>query len=254
MRSLPSPWLVPLSWLVALLLSSCRPPLGPVTPLAPPEPAAATIAPTPPPISLTASDGTGLVLDSVRVRAVLEEPVALTELELAFQSPRDERMEGQFEILLPPGARVTRFATFGSDGWREAEAVGKQAAREAYETLLLEDRDPAILERDTGNRFRARVFPIEPRQRLHVRVSYVQTLADPQQPYRASLQGLPWLGRLDAEVLVLDPDGRPPHEVKRSESRRAPGRDLVMHRDALPHDGGRQGEHVPAGVAPARAG
>ena len=39
------------------------------------------------PISLTASDGSGLVLASLTARAVIEEPLAFTELHLVFHNP-----------------------------------------------------------------------------------------------------------------------------------------------------------------------
>jgi hypothetical protein len=44
----------------------------------------------------------------------------------------------------------------------EADVVEKQRAREIYETILREKRDPGLLEWTSGNLFKARVFPIEP--------------------------------------------------------------------------------------------
>ena len=49
------------------------------------------------PVSLTASDGTGLTLVSLTARAVVEEPLAFTELHLVFENPTDRRIEGRFE-------------------------------------------------------------------------------------------------------------------------------------------------------------
>ena len=43
----------------------------------------------------------------------------------------------------------------------EADVVEKQRAREIYETILREKRDPGLLEWTGGNIFKARVFPIE---------------------------------------------------------------------------------------------
>jgi tetratricopeptide (TPR) repeat protein len=252
MLSRSTPLLAPLVWLFAMLVLACRPGSGPVTPLAPPPPpTAAPSLPTPPPISLTASDGSGLALASLRAHAVVEDPLALTELELAFINPRNEIIEGRFELLLPPGARVTRFAIHPLDGdWQEAEVVEKQAARQAYETFLHEDRDPALLERDTGNRFSARVFPIEPYGRKRILISYVETLADPTEPYRLAVRGLPSLEELDLRVVVVNPvDGT--HRVEQHHAaHEAPAADLVVHRNA-PHDHGvRHGEQVMARVQP----
>ena len=41
--------------------------------------------------------------------------------------------------------------------------VELQAAREAYEDFLHRRQDPALLEKEAGNQFPARVFPIPPR-------------------------------------------------------------------------------------------
>lgn len=251
MRSRSIPLLHPLVWLAAWFVLACHP-KGPVTPIAPHSsaPAAAAALPSPPPISLTASDGTGLALASLRARTVIDEPLALTELQLAFENPGDQTMEGRFELLLPPGARVTRFALLASDGWHEAEVVEKQQARQTYETFLHEDRDPALLERDTGNRFSARVFPIEPYDRKHILISYVESLADPNQPWRLGLRGLPWLEDLEVEVLFADPIHGMRTAAQRHASNLTPTEDLVVLRDAPRDDGVRHGEQVIARVQP----
>src|SRR5688500_18132024 len=45
------------------------------------------------PVRLTASDGTGLSLVAIEANGVLEPPLALTELRLTFETPRDEIIE-----------------------------------------------------------------------------------------------------------------------------------------------------------------
>src|SRR6185295_15262858 len=113
-----------------------------------------------PPVSLTASDGTGLKIASLDARAVVEDPLAFTELRLVFRNPQPRQIEGQFEITLPDGAAISRFAMRQASGWQEGEVVELQAAREAYEDFLHRRQDPALLEKQAGNQFRARVFPI----------------------------------------------------------------------------------------------
>jgi hypothetical protein len=112
------------------------------------------------PMALTAADGTGLRLKSLDVQAVIDDPLAFTELHLVFENPEDRVLEGRFEITLPPGAAVSRFAMKLGDLWQEGEVVELQAARRAYEDFLHRKTDPALLEFDAGNEFTARVFPI----------------------------------------------------------------------------------------------
>ena len=53
------------------------------------------------PLSLTTADGTGLKLVDLHAQAMLEGPLAFTELHLTFENPEDRVLEGRFEITLP---------------------------------------------------------------------------------------------------------------------------------------------------------
>ncbi len=154
------------------------------------------------PLSLTSSDGTGLRVVSLQARAVVEDPLAFTELRLVFQNPQPRQIEGQFAITLPQGATISRFAMRQGDVWQEGEVVELQAARQAYEDFLHRRQDPALLEKQAGNEFRARVFPIPPSGTKELIVSYSQELPRKSDPYRIFLRGLPQLGSLDIRVLL----------------------------------------------------
>jgi len=178
---------------------------------APPAPSAqgSNAAPATAPVSLTSSDGTGLRILSLQARAVVEGPLAFTELHLAFRNDQPRTIEGQFAITLPPGAAVSRFATLQAWGWQEGEVVERQAARVAYESFLHRRVDPALLETQAGNEFRARIFPIPAFANKEIVISYSQELAQASQPYRLALRGLPRLDLLDVRVLAGKSVGRP---------------------------------------------
>jgi len=157
------------------------------------------------PIQLTASDGTGLELVALEANGVLEPPLAFTELHLTFENPREARIEGRFRIALPPGAALSRFAMKGVGGdWQEGEVVERRRARLVYEDYLHRRQDPALLEQEAGNEFSARVFPIPPRGRKELIVSYSHALARADQPYVIPLRGLSAVGSLDVRVLLGD--------------------------------------------------
>lgn len=156
------------------------------------------------PIQLTASDGTGLSLVAMEANGVLEPPLAFTELHLTFENPNDQRIEGRFRIALPPGAALSRFAMKIGGAWQEGEVVERQRARVAYEDSLHRRVDPALLEQEAGNEFSARVFPIAPRERKEIVVSYSYALTRADQPYVLPLLGLSDVGRLDVRVLLGD--------------------------------------------------
>src|SRR4029078_2504694 len=68
----------------------------------------------------------------------------------------------------------------------EADVVEKQRAREIFETILRENRDPGLLEWTGGNIFKARVFPIEPFSEKRIKITYTQVLPRRATRYRYS--------------------------------------------------------------------
>ena len=201
-----------LGWFSLVLLAACEPlpPSAParapaVATVAAPEPAPrrALFAPARhagPALGLTASDGTGLRLVSLRARSIVQDPLGFTELRLAFENPQDRTLEGTFRITLPQGASVSRLSMRIGDRWQEGEVVEKQAARQAYEDFLHRRQDPALLEQAAGNEFSARIFPIPARSIKEIVLSYSHEQASSGEPFRLPLGGLPLIEQLDAEV------------------------------------------------------
>ncbi|MBX7078769.1 MAG: tetratricopeptide repeat protein [Nannocystaceae bacterium] len=201
---------------------------------APPEIALAWVRPnscaSAGPLSLTASDGTGLRLAELDAHAVVEGPLAYTELRLSFDNPEARVLEGRFSIQLPPRAALSRFAMAIDDRWQEGEVVERQAARVAYEDFLHRKQDPALLEGGAGNRFEARVFPIPAKGRKQLVIAWSQALPSAAEPYVLPVCGLPELDALDVEVLVRGPDEAKPllHRVELHEKRYSPKQDLEL--------------------------
>jgi hypothetical protein len=154
------------------------------------------------PVSLTASDGSGLQLVSLEARTVIEDPLAFTELHLVFHNPEPRRREGRFEIALPPSAAISRFAMRVGGAFQEGEVVEKRHAQQTYEEFLHRKQDPALLEKAAGNQFSARVFPIEASADKELIVAYSEELTRRDQPYRLLLRGLPALATLKVQVLL----------------------------------------------------
>jgi outer membrane protein OmpA-like peptidoglycan-associated protein len=188
----------------ALCLAGCKP-TAPTTVPVPVTAASVSLVTAPivraelsPPFTLTASDGSGLALVRVDAKAVMEGPLAFTELHLIFDNTEDRMREGTFQITLPPRAAISRFAMEHAGAWMEAEVVPKLYARRAYEDFLHRKQDPALLEKAAGNQFTARVFPIAARSRKHLVISYSQEL--PGQRYVLPLRGLPRAEAIDVQL------------------------------------------------------
>ncbi|MBN2717767.1 MAG: hypothetical protein JXX14_18100 [Deltaproteobacteria bacterium] len=150
------------------------------------------------PVNLTASDGTGLTLVAYDARAVIQGPLAFTELRLSFANPENRVREGHFEMVLPPSAAISRFAMKINDQWQEAEVVKRQKARQTYESFLHQRQDPALLEKKAGNQFRARVFPIPAKATKQIIISWSQELH--RNPYTLYLAGLPAIQQFDVSI------------------------------------------------------
>jgi hypothetical protein len=207
-----------------------------------------------PPMSLTASDGTGLRLVSIEADAVVEGPLAFTQMHLVFANPEPRQLEGRFGLRLPPGAALSRFAMAIDDRWQEGEVVERRAAQAAYEDFLHRKQDPALLEHDAGNRFEARVFPIPAGGKKELTIAWSQQLASAREPWVLPVCGLPELDELDVRVLVRgtdETDGAPTlFEVKRHESKFAPTQDLELRTGGRTAPVVRAGELVVARVVP----
>ncbi|MDH3972873.1 MAG: VIT domain-containing protein [Deltaproteobacteria bacterium] len=153
------------------------------------------------PVSLTASDGTGLDLKRFEARVVLDGFLAFTELEMVFHNPEDRRREGRFQIILPDNAAISRFAMRIGNDFQEGEVVERKRARQIYEDFLHRRQDPALLESDSGNRFNARIFPIEPKSDKTIILSYSQRLERQSIDYELPLKGLPKLDEFKVKVI-----------------------------------------------------
>ncbi|MBN2525033.1 MAG: AgmX/PglI C-terminal domain-containing protein [Deltaproteobacteria bacterium] len=155
------------------------------------------------PVNLTASDGKGLRLQTYKAKGVVQGPLAFTELHLTFANPESRTKEGYFEITLPPGAAISRFAMKIGAKWQEAEMVERQRARQTFEDFLHRRQDPALLEKKAGNQFRARVFPILANATKEIIVSWSQEIH--RTPYTLYLAGLSKVQKLMVEVTDATP-------------------------------------------------
>ncbi len=178
---------------------------------------------------LTTGEGTGLELTNLEVRGVVQGPLGFTELHLTFKNPEDRTLAGQFVIDLPPGAALSRFAMKIEGQWQEGEVVERQAARQIYDRFLHNNVDPALLQKQAGNRFSAKVFPIPALGRKELVLSYSQVL-DGTSDYRVPLRGLPQLEHFDATVFVHETQGAKTRRrvVEAHEEAYTPAKDLLV--------------------------
>jgi tetratricopeptide (TPR) repeat protein len=161
-------------------------------------------APPPAPITFADPDGQELILEDLSVRTAIHGMLSLTELELRFRNPQSRRIEGRFSCTLPPNAAISRFAKEVNGHLMEGEVVERLRANQVYEQFLHQMRDPALLEQDQGNRFSARIFPIEANAPVRLVLSYTTLLPlrDGIRTYTLPLRGMSKVGKLTFRAFV----------------------------------------------------
>lgn len=111
-----------------------------------------------------------------KVTVEIRDQIARTTIEESFVNRTNSRLEGQFYFPLPQDASISGFGMWIGNELVEADVVEKQRAREIFETILREKRDPGLLEWTGGNIFKARVFPIFPHSEKRIKITYTQVL------------------------------------------------------------------------------
>jgi tetratricopeptide (TPR) repeat protein len=111
-----------------------------------------------------------------KVSVDIRDQIARTVVEESFVNTTGGRLEGVFYFPLPQDASISGFGMWIGDELVEADVVEKQRAREIFEEILRQRRDPGLLEWSGGNMFKARVFPIEAHSEKRIQISYTQVL------------------------------------------------------------------------------
>jgi tetratricopeptide (TPR) repeat protein len=176
---------------------------------APQESKTAPALPPVAPITFADADGQELILEELSARTAIHGMLSLTELDLRFRNPQARRIEGRFTATLPANAAISRFAKDVNGQLMEGEVVERLRANQVYEQFLHQMRDPALLEQDQGNRFSARIFPIEANAPVRILVSYTALLPmrDGARTYTLPLRGLPKINKLTFRGFVTPVPG-----------------------------------------------
>ena len=153
--------------ITAVLLLSIAPPAladGIIIPDPPPWP-------DPPPL-----EESWLTIRYHRVTVTIEDQVATTRVEQEFLNECDWEVEGTYVFPLPEGAAVSEFIMWVDGVPVEGEILEADEARQIYEEIVRQRRDPALLEYVGRDAVQARIFPIPPGGSRQVELEYSQVL------------------------------------------------------------------------------
>ena len=117
-----------------------------------------------------------LEVSSHHVDVKIDGQVAVTSIDQEFYNPNDQRLEGIYMFPVPKGAHIDKFNMEIGGKMVDAELLRADKARQIYEDIVRRMRDPALLEYAGRDLFKARIFPIEPRSRKPIKISYTELL------------------------------------------------------------------------------
>src|SRR5437764_319286 len=117
-----------------------------------------------------------LEVASHHVEVKIDGQVAVTSIDQEFYNPNDQRLEGTYMFPVPKDAHIDKFSMEIGGKMVDAELLPADKARQIYEDIVRKIRDPALLEYGGRDLFKVSIFPIEPRSRKPIKISYTELL------------------------------------------------------------------------------
>lgn len=163
--------------LVALLVALLSLLLTPMSALADgiiiPNPPICDPAPCPPaPIPISQ-----LEIRYHRVNVSIADQIAVTRVDQVFYNPNEWTIEGTYVFPIPRGAAVTSFSLWIDGKVVNGEILDAEEAQRAYEAIVRQMQDPALLEYVDQGAMQAQIFPIPPGGERRIELEYTEVLA-----------------------------------------------------------------------------
>jgi len=116
-------------------------------------------------------------IEQVRAGVVVRGQVATTLLEVQLRNPGAGRIEAELLLPVPDGAVVRGFSYSGTSHETTARVLPRDEARQIYDRIVSQARDPALLEFAGFNLVRSNVFPVEAHGEQTIRLTYEHLLS-----------------------------------------------------------------------------
>lgn len=135
------------------------------------------IIPDPPPLpDPVRLEESWLTIRYHRVDVSIENQIAVTRVEQEFVNDLDWEVEGTYIFPIPEGATISKFVMWVDGVPLESKILPAEEARQIYEEIVRERRDPALLEYIGREAVQARVYPIPPGGSRVIELEYSQAL------------------------------------------------------------------------------
>jgi len=108
----------------------------------------------------------------LRVDVQMDGPLAITTVEQTFENGTAQRLEGDYFFPLPKNAVIKEFRMEMNGEMVKAEMLDANKARQIYEDIVRQMKDPALLEFSDQGMLRMRIFPIEPHSTKEIKLVF----------------------------------------------------------------------------------
>ena len=108
------------------------------------------------------------------VDVTVQDQVALTTLNQTFHNDTSRVLEATYVFPLPENADLTDFQMSFNGKMVQGEVLPAAQARQIYESIVRQTRDPGLIEFIGHRLLQMRVFPIEPGKDTKIQVKYQQ--------------------------------------------------------------------------------
>jgi Ca-activated chloride channel family protein len=102
--------------------------------------------------------------------------VAVTHVDQVFFNPNDTPIEGEYIFPLPAEAAVSSFTLWIDGEPVKGKLLDAEQARQQYEDIVNNLRDPALLEYTGRGAVQAHIYPIPPQGERRIELEYTQAL------------------------------------------------------------------------------
>jgi Ca-activated chloride channel family protein len=114
------------------------------------------------------------------VTVKIENQVAVTHVDQVFYNPNSWTVEGTYVFPLPVDAVVTNFILWMDNEPIQGQVLDANQARQTYEQIVSQLKDPALLEYIGRGAVQARIYPIAPGEERRIELEYSQALTSTQ--------------------------------------------------------------------------
>lgn len=118
--------------------------------------------------------GPPMEIESQEVRVRINNGIAVTSVTQIFRNNRPTVLEAVYSFPIPTEASVSNFSMWINGKEVIGEVLEKKQARQIYESITSQRRDPGLLEQVSYKLFEVRVFPVPANGTQKIQIAYYQ--------------------------------------------------------------------------------